>query len=279
MKTRNWIPALLALVAAGLLLAACGDDEKSDDKAATTSTQPTVSPSAARRVPRAAADPKARARARLSSVARLRQPKAASRQRANVVGSDRPLPQFLATVSNDAATYWQKVFNASKFAFPKTTQVVIADSAQGACGSITSAEGPPNYCPADQTVYLPVGYFQQKVLPVGDAAVVTLVALLWGYRVQDAVGAFKAVQSGQRTGLDVNLGAMCFAGSYMSTVAGRNLLESGDVDEILKTAVATADQGTPPDVNKAKGTPQQRVAAFRIGFSRGVAACQKIKAS
>jgi predicted metalloprotease len=277
MKTRNWIPALLALLTAGLLLAACGDDDKDNDKAATTGTQ--AAAPARTTVPRAPADPKGARRARVSSVATFRQPKAASRQRANVRGSNQPLPQFLATISNDVATYWQKVFNNSKLEFPKTTQVVITDSAQGGCGTITSAEGPPNYCPADQTVYLPVGYFQTKVMPIGDAAAVTLTALVWGYRVQDAVGAFKAVQSGQKTGLDLNLGAMCMAGSYMATVANRNLLEQGDVDEILKTAAATADQGTPPDVTKAKGSVAQRTAAFRIGFSRGPAACQKIKAS
>jgi predicted metalloprotease len=279
MKTRNWIPALLALLASALLLAACGDDKDSSDKAATTGTQTAAAP-ATSRVPRAAADPKGRRRALASSVGELKQLKpAAAGVKPKVRGSDVPLPQFLATISNDAATYWQKVFNNSKLAFPKTTQVVVTDSAQGACGTITSAEGPPNYCPADQTVYLPVGYFQNKVLPIGDAAAVTLTALVWGYRVQDAVGAFKAVQAGSKTGLDLNLGAMCMAGAYMATVANRNLLEEGDVDEILKTAAATADQGTPPDVTKAKGSVAQRTAAFRIGFSRGPAACQRIKAS
>ncbi|MDX6698699.1 MAG: uncharacterized protein QOE65_2096 [Solirubrobacteraceae bacterium] len=281
MKTRHPLLALLALLAAGFLLAACGDDGKDKSTASTTATTPTTSTPAAairRRVPRAPADPKGRRRAQLSSVGQLKQPKLARRTSAKVKGSSAPLPQFLDTISNDVATYWQKVFNNSKLEFPKTTQVIVTDSANGGCGTITSADGPPNYCPADQTVYLPVGYFQDKVMPIGDAAVVTLVALVWGYRVQEAVGAFKAVESGQKTGLDLNLGAMCFAGSYMSTVAARSLLESGDVDEILKTAAATADQGTPPDVNKSKGSPAQRVAAFRIGFSRGAATCQKVKA-
>jgi uncharacterized protein len=280
MKIRNPLLALLAVAATALLLAACGDDKKSSgDNAATTGTSTTASRIIRRTVPSAKPDPKAIRRPSLSSVGQLKQPRRATRTSPKVQGSNAPLPQFLDTISNDVATYWQKVFNASKLEFPQTTQAIVTDSVTGGCGAVTSAEGPPSYCAADQTVYLPVGYFQDKVMPIGDAAVVTLVGLIWGYRVQDAVGAFKAVESGQRTGLDVNLGAMCFAGSYMSTVAERNLLESGDVDEILKTAAATADQGTPPDVNKSKGTAAQRIAAFRIGFSRGASACQKIKAS
>jgi predicted metalloprotease len=194
-----------------------------------------------------------------------------------VRGSDVPMAQFLDTVSNDVATYWQKVFNNSKLRFPKTTQAVVSGSATSPCGTISGAAGPPRYCPTDQTIYLPVGYFETKVAPIGDAATVTLIGLLWGYRMQDAFGAFKAVQSGQRRGLEVNLGAICFAGAYMANVANRNLLEAGDVQEILKTAAVTGDQGTPPDVNNSKGRPDQRVAAFRIGFSRGPAACQRLK--
>ena len=278
MKTRTWTLALLALVASALLLAACGDD---DDKetAATTGGKATVVP-AKTSVPRYGGDPSATKQPNLAAVGQLKQLPRSTTVAPKVRGSDVPLPQFLDTVSNDVATYWQKVFNNSKFEFPETNQAVVTDSVEGRCGTVTSAEGPPVYCQADQTIYLPVGFFQSKVLPIGDAAAVTLVGLLWGLRVQDAVGAFKAVEAGQRTGLDVNLGAICFSGSYMATVAERNLLETGDVDEILKTAAATGDQeGNPPDVSKSKGSPQQRVAAFRIGFSRGAAACQRIRAS
>jgi hypothetical protein len=278
MKTRNWTLALLALLASALLLAACGDDDKGEEKASTTGGKATVVP-ARSTVPRYGGDPAATRKPNLNSVGQLQQPKRTTTVAPKVRGSGVPLPQFLDTVSNDLATYWQKVFNAGKLQFPKTTQAIVTASAESACGPIDGAENPPVYCPADQTIYLPVGYFQTKVLPIGDAAAVTLIGLMWGYRVQDAVGAFKAVQSGQRTGLDVNLGAICFAGSYMSTVAERNLLEAGDVDEILKTAAATADQGTPPDVSKSKGTAPQRIAAFRIGFSRGAPACQRIRVS
>ncbi|HVE67169.1 MAG TPA: neutral zinc metallopeptidase [Solirubrobacteraceae bacterium] len=276
MKTRIYI---LAVLAAALLVGACGDDDdKGDEQASTTSRNATVVP-ARSTVPRYGGDPAATRTPNLASVGQLRQLPRSTSVAPKVRGSNVPLPQFLDTVSNDVATYWQKVFNNSKISFPETRQAIVTSSTDGGCGTVTSAEGPPVYCQSDRTIYLPVGYFETKVAPIGDAAAVTLVGLLWGYRVQDAVGAFKAVQSGQRTGLDVNLGAICMAGSYMATVANRNLLEQGDVDEILKTAAATADQGTPPDVSKAKGSGPQRVAAFRVGFSRGASACQRIRAS
>jgi predicted metalloprotease len=270
------LPATLgALLATALLLGACGQDDKKTT-ASTPAGKTAVVP-AKTSVPRYAGDPSAKRTANLSSVASFRQQPRTSTVAPKVRGSDVPMAQFLDTVSNDVATYWQKVFNNSKYRFPKTTQSIVNGSAASPCGTISGAGGPPRYCPSDQTLYLPVGYFQTKVAPIGDAATVTLVGLLWGYRVQDALGAFKAVQAGTRRGLEVNLGAICFAGSYMATVANRNLLEAGDVQEILKTAAVTGDQGTPPDVNNSKGTPAQRVAAFRIGFSRGASACQRLK--
>jgi predicted metalloprotease len=276
MKT---LTSLMAVLAAALLVGACGDDDDNgSEQASTTAGKSTVVP-ARSTVPRYGGDPAATRTPNLNSVGQLKQLPRSTTVAPKVRGSNVPLPQFLDTVSNDVATYWQKVFNNSKISFPETRQAIVTGSTAGGCGTVTGAEGPPVYCQSDRTIYLPVGYFQTKVVPIGDAAAVTLVGLLWGYRVQDAVGAFKAVQSGQRTGLDVNLGAICMAGSYMATVANRNLLEQGDVDEILKTAAATADQGTPPDVSKSKGSAPQRVAAFRVGFSRGAAACQRIRAS
>jgi predicted metalloprotease len=269
------LATVAALLAAALLVGACGKNDKKTT-ASTPAGKTTVVP-ARTSVPRYAGDPSAKRTANLSSIAAFKQQPRTSTVAPKVRGSDVPMAQFLDTVSNDVATYWQKVFNNSKFQFPKTTQAIVNGSASSPCGTISGADGPPQYCVSDQTLYLPVGYFQNKVAPIGDAATVTLVGLLWGYRVQDALGAFRAVKSGQRRGLEVNLGAICFAGSYMATVANRNLLEAGDVQEILKTAAVTGDQGTPPDVNNSKGTPDQRVAAFRIGFARGASACQRLK--
>ena len=280
MRRSRWPLLLVTLLVSVFVLAACGDDDD-DDQAATTGTsaeRAAVVP-AETKVPRYAGDPSATETPTLDAIGDLEQLPRSTTIAPKVRGSGVPMAQFLDTVSNDVATYWQKVFNNSKLRFPETTQSIVSGSVDGPCGTIDGANGPPIYCQANQTIYLPVGYFEGKVAPIGDAAAVTLVGLLWGLRVQDAFGAFKAVENGRRSGLLVNLGGICFAGSYMATVARRNLLEQGDTEEILQTARATADQGTPEDVRKAKGTPQQRVDAFRIGFSRGASACQRLNVS
>lgn len=278
MRNSRWPLALLALLVSAVLLGACGDDDNDEPTAGTNTGGAAVVP-ATTKVPRYAGDPEATRTPTLDAIEDLEQLPRTTSVTPKVRGSDVPLPQFLDTVSNDVATYWQKVFNNSKFRFPTTTQAIVTGTAESPCGQISGAQGPPIYCQANSTIYLPVGYFQDKVVPIGDAAAVTFVGLMWGLRIQDALGAFRAVQQGQRTGLDVQLGAICFAGSYMATVANRNLLEEGDVEEILQTARATGDRGTPEDVARAKGSPEQRVAAFRVGFSRGASACQRLSAS
>jgi predicted metalloprotease len=269
---------LSGLAVAALALAACGDDETKTVTVGQGTGKNTVVP-AKSTLPRYAGDPSATKPATLASVAEFKQlPKQETGNVApKVRGSDVPIEQFLDTVSNDVASYWQAVFNRSGYKFPTTTSSLVTGQVSTPCGPLDGAAGPPKYCPNDSTIYLPTQYFQEKITPIGDAAIPTDIALLWGYRVQDALGAFKQVTAGRLKPLELNLSAICMAGSYMATVAKRQLLEQGDADEVLNLARATADASQPANVASGRGSPEQRVQAFRIGFSRGSAACQRIR--
>src|SRR5687768_11742764 len=139
MKTPTRTLTLLALLASVFLLAACGDDDdKGEEKAATSTNKATVVP-ARTTVPRYGGDPSATRTPNLASVGQLRQPKRTTTVAPKVRGSNVPLPQFLDTVSNDVATYWQKVFNAGKLQWPETTQAIVTATVNGRCGAVSSA--------------------------------------------------------------------------------------------------------------------------------------------
>lgn len=266
------------LGAAALALAACGD-KKDDDAAKTTAAPAKAVVSNVSTVPRYGGLESATKTPDQSTGATLKQlPASTAAVVPNVKGSEAPLEQFLDTVGNDAATYWQQVFNNSGVKLEPNKQVIVKDSpVTGACGPV-NPDDPPSYCPKDSGVYLTVPFFQSKVLPLGDAAEVTMVGVMYGFRTSDLLGEFKAAQAGKLTPKAVRLHAVCYAGSWEATVAKRKLFEQGDDREVIAYAAATADAaGTPASSPQAAGTAQERVTAFTTGLKGGPAACQKLR--
>jgi len=279
------LAALPAALALAIGMGACGDDDDGgDEKAATTGAQQQTVVGAKSVVPRYAGDESATKPAAGVAVTELQAPAVSSDPKVvpKVRGSDAPLPQFLDTVGNDVATYWQQVFNKSKLRFEPNTQTIVTAATPTQCdppGTI-NPDAPPGYCPRDKTVFLTPQFFQSKVLPLGDAAIVVVVASIYSDRILDQLGAFQAVRDGKVKAVAVQLQGLCMAGSYTRTVAQRNLLEAGDVDEILKTIQVTSDKpGTAVDDPNAVGTPQQRVAAFAAGAKSGLKGCGNSQAA
>lgn len=193
MSPARALPALLALVA--LVLAACGGGGggggTTTRQTAGQQSKPVVASTS--NVPRYGGKPDATKQPTAGSLAEFRHLPLADPNAAvpNVKGSNAPLEQFLDTVGNDAATYWQQVFNNSGFKLEGNKQTVVTDSAQGACGAVSSTDA-SSYCSADSTVYLTTAWFRDKVVPIGDAAAVTLVGILYGFRVEDVLGLYDA---------------------------------------------------------------------------------------
>lgn len=211
---------------------------------------------------------------------------------ASVAGDD-PLAQFVGVVLADTEDTWHALLAGTATPYREPTLVLFTDRVRSACGMAGAAMG-PFYCPADEKVYIDLGFYrelQQRFGAPGDFAQAYVIAHEVGHHVQNLLGVSTAVhrrqlQAGKtdanRLSVRLELQADCLAGVWAHHAdRTRHLLDAGDVDEALTAAAAIGDdrlqsqaQGQVVPESFTHGSSAQRVRWFRIGFERGdVAAC------
>ena len=203
---------------------------------------------------------------------------------------------FVDAVMKDAQEMWS-VKLAGRY--QPTRARIFRDATQSGCGFAQSATG-PFYCPADELVYLDLGFFtelHERFRAPGDFAQAYVLAHELGHHVQHLLGIDQEVRRrqqaspGQANQLSVRLElqADCFAGVWGHQAAergraaqGKVELEPGDLEEGLNAAASIGDDriqrmsGTrvAPD-RFTHGSSEQRVTWFRRGFESGnVQACE-----
>ena len=206
------------------------------------------------------------------------------------------LVDFVDAVMKDAQEMWQTKLAGR---YQATRAVVFRDAIQSACGSAQSATG-PFYCPADQLVYLDLGFFgelRDRFRAPGDFAQAYVLAHELGHHVQQLLGIDAQVRRLQQSRPDqqnalsvrLELQADCFAGIWGHQAAqpgraaqGKVELETGDLEEGLNAAASIGDDRiqrmsgarVAPD-RFTHGSSEQRVSWFRRGLRRGnVQACE-----
>jgi predicted metalloprotease len=166
---------------------------------------------------------------------------------------------------------------------------LFRDAIQSACGSAEAATG-PFYCPADQKVYLDLGFFDdltQRFGAPGDFAQAYVIGHELGHHVQHLLGLDERTRGaavGQNSAsVALELQADCLAGIWGHAAsqggrfkAGHVELEPGDADEALRAASAIGDDrlqkmatGRVMPERFTHGTSAQRVQAFGRGMSSG----------
>jgi predicted metalloprotease len=199
---------------------------------------------------------------------------------------DARLADFMSFVLDDAQNFWSSTFSQSNASYERAELVLFTGSTSSACGGATASIG-PHYCPADQRVYLDLGFFRElrnRFGAPGDFAQAYVLAHEIGHHVQNLLGINDEVRRQQEAlpesandlSVRLELQADCFAGVWAFTTYERNLLESGDLDEGLDAAAAVGDdriqQGAGVDVDPetwTHGSAEQRVEWFRRGFEDG----------
>jgi predicted metalloprotease len=193
--------------------------------------------------------------------------------------------QQLAYIVDNIQTYWATTFSQSGRDYPETKLVLFDGSTQSDCGPASAATG-PFYCPADQKVYLDLGFMDELKSRFGakggDFAMAYVVAHEFGHHIQTALGISDQVQQmaqqdpSRRNDLSVRqeLQADCLAGVWAHSDQAD--LEAGDIEEALSAAAAVGDdriqQSTTGQVNPetwTHGSAEQRVAWFSRGYKSG----------
>jgi predicted metalloprotease len=197
---------------------------------------------------------------------------------------------FVDAVMRDAQELWQAKLGGK---YQATRAVVFRDVVQSACGTAQSATG-PFYCPADQLVYLDLGFFgelRDRFRAPGDFAQAYVLAHELGHHVQRLLGIDAQVRRQQQSNpaqenqlsVRLELQADCLAGIWGNQAAqpgraaqGKVELETGDLEEGLNAAASIGDDRIQrmsgariaPD-RFTHGSSEQRVSWFRRGLQSG----------
>ena len=140
----------------------------------------------------------------------------------------------------------------------------MIDATPVACGSTQlGTSDPPLYCVPTQSLDLTLGYIQGNVAPIGDAALALLVSDIYGYHVENVLGAFS-----QSAGLSpVQLAEMdsCFSGVYFYYLQAEHALGPGDEAAVNK--LLGPDRGRLHLPGSASSvTNDQLTTAFNVGI-------------
>ncbi len=182
---------------------------------------------------------------------------------------------------------WGALFQRAGQSYAPPKLVLFSGSTSTTCGYGQSAMG-PFYCPADQTVYIDLSFYQDMKDNLGgggDFALGYVIAHEVGHHVQYLLGIEKEIRARQRglsqreanrLSVAMELQADCFAGVWGHYVESEGLLEAGDLAEALNTASAIGDDrlqrqsggAVTPD-SFTHGTSRERYDWFKRGYDSG----------
>ena len=197
--------------------------------------------------------------------------------------------RFIDVVSANINDVWSAKIKG--YEPPKV--VLYEQGTQTGCGFGQSAMG-PFYCPGDATVYLDLGFWQVMEAQLGasgaDFARAYVVAHEFGHHVQNLTGISRKIQQAEqrargeaeanRYSVALELQADCYAGVWATSASAasdvRVALESGDLEEGLKTANAIGDDtlqrrttGRVTPEGFTHGSSAQRVEWLNRGYQSG----------
>lgn len=208
---------------------------------------------------------------------------------------NRPLPNagqdelfdFVAVNLNETEKLWSLVFEQNDLSYRAPVLVIFSGSTSSPCGTASAQTG-PFYCPADEKIYLDLGFYDQlrrQFGAGGDFAQAYVLAHEVGHHIQQLTGVLPEFNQQRRAmsqaeanaySVRVELQADCYAGVWANYVGEMNLLERGDIAEALNAAEQIGDdaiqmrsQGFVVPKNFNHGTSAQRQRWFERGYSSG----------
>lgn len=212
--------------------------------------------------------------------------------------ADDTMARFVSTVLADTEDVWGQVFRQGGSRYQEPRLVLFRGATPTACGTGQAAMG-PFYCPADQKVYIDLGFYEtlkNRLGAPGDFAQAYVIAHEVGHHVQNQLGISGKVDQmrGRVSKAEYNalsvrleLQADCFAGVWAHHAQNaRQILEQGDVEEAMNAAAKIGDDalqraqgGAVVPESFTHGTSAQRQRWFHNGLQNGsVKACDTFAA-
>jgi predicted metalloprotease len=198
--------------------------------------------------------------------------------------------QFVSRVLKSTEEVWGDIFRDLGRQYREPKLVLFRDATRTECGVGQAAMG-PFYCPADQRVYLDLGFFDElarRFRAPGQFPQAYVIAHEIGHHVQNLLGISDKVQQmrqsmsrrdGNALSVRTELQADCFAGvwaNWADRQRGGRMIDDRDVEQALAAATAIGDdalqrrsQGRVVPDSFTHGTSAQRARWFRIGLESG----------
>jgi predicted metalloprotease len=212
--------------------------------------------------------------------------------------ADDQMAKFVSTVLADTEDVWRGLFKQAGGTYKDPTLVLFRGATRTACGQGQAAMG-PFYCPADQKVYIDLGFYEtlkNRLGAPGEFAQAYVIAHEVGHHVQNLLGITAKMDEmrgrmsqTQYNGMSVKLElqADCFAGVWANRAQeSRQILENGDVESAMNAAAKIGDDalqrgggGAIVPESFTHGSSAQRQRWFATGLKTGsVKACDTFSA-
>jgi predicted metalloprotease len=202
--------------------------------------------------------------------------------------SEDNMAQFASVMLADNEDVWGRIFSENGRSYVKPVMVLFRDRTSSGCGSASSATG-PFYCPADQKIYLDLGFFSElkdRFGASGDFANAYVIAHEVGHHVQNLMGTSEKIQNlmqqssqkeANKLSVALELQADFYAGVWAHYDQQMNdVMEKGDLEEALNAANAIGDdrlqkmsKGVVVPDAFTHGSSAQRMKWFKKGFETG----------
>ena len=197
---------------------------------------------------------------------------------------------FIKKVLGSTEEVWNEALPQYGMRYKEPVMVLYRGSTRSGCGHASAQMG-PFYCPADQKVYLDLGFFDELASrhnAPGDFAQAYVLAHEIGHHIQNLQGTLDKVQKAKQSWggssaksnalqVKVELQADCYAGAWAHHAHKQfDILEPGDIEEALRAASSIGDDtlqkqagGTVRPDAFTHGSSKQRIEWFRRGVQTG----------